>query len=216
MRSLLQVLCVLSTLAATGYSLSCTQCVALSGTSCTGPSITCPANKVCMAAYSVTTAGGVEISNVFGRNCELQNKCGLSGSVNVPNGKIKMGTSCCTTDNCTPSMPTLPADNDVKNGLTCRTCTSTNSAWCYTTDTMLCTGSENMCLLQSTKITGVLTSTAALRGCATESICKIGRQSESGNGLNIEVDFFCSNGSVDLHKGFFFPALTLLLMKLLS
>ncbi|MEE6481905.1 hypothetical protein FKM82_013060 [Ascaphus truei] len=154
MRSLLQVLCVLSTLAATGYSLSCTQCVALSGTSCTGPSITCPANKVCMAAYSVTTAGGVEISNVFGRNCELQNKCGLSGSVNVPNGKIKMGTSCCTTDNCTPSMPTLPADNDVKNGLTCRTCTSTNSAWCYTTDTMLCTGSENMCLLQSTKITG--------------------------------------------------------------
>ncbi|XP_075462390.1 phospholipase A2 inhibitor NAI-like [Ascaphus truei] len=217
MRSLLQVLCVLSTLAATGYSLSCTQCMALSGTSCTGPSITCPADKVCLSSYTVTTAGGMVISNVFGRDCELQSKCGTSGSISVPNAKIKMSTSCCTTDNCTPPIPTLPADNDVMNGLTCRTCTSADSDWCYTSDTMKCTGNEKMCLLQTTKMSGTRAGIVAVRGCASESICNIGTQTGSYGDVEMKVTFSCTNGSNRLHPGFFLPAVVaLMLIKLLS
>ncbi|MEE6515494.1 hypothetical protein FKM82_024307 [Ascaphus truei] len=200
-----------------GHSLSCTWCLGFGVTSCTGPSKTCPADNVCMSSYTVTTGGGMEIIRVFARDCETKSHCNMSGSTSIPNSMTKMVTSCCTTDNCTPPMPTLPADNGVMNGLTCSTCFSANSDYCYTSDTMQCTGSENMCLLQSTKITGSMAKTMASRGCATESICNIGTHSSSYNGTNMEMIIKCSNGSIGLYQGFFFPAVVaLLLMKLLS
>ncbi|CAJ0933853.1 unnamed protein product [Ranitomeya imitator] len=47
----------------------------------------------------------------------------------------------------------VPSRNSTQNGLVCRTCTSPDSTWCYTSDTMQCTGDEDMCILQTTKIT---------------------------------------------------------------
>ncbi|XP_075462401.1 phospholipase A2 inhibitor and Ly6/PLAUR domain-containing protein-like [Ascaphus truei] len=215
MRSLLQVLCVLSALVATGYSLSCTVCESSSGTSCTGLSINCTDAHVCMSSYTVLTAGGIE-TKIFTRNCEPQTRCGINGSITLPTYKSQMGSSCCTTDNCTPSIPTLPANNNTKNGVTCRTCISADSDYCYTSDTVECTGDEKMCLLQSTKISGSISRKVAIRGCATESICNIGNQFANGNGLTTEVITKCSNGNIGLYQGFFFPAAALLLMKLLS
>ncbi|XP_075462395.1 phospholipase A2 inhibitor and Ly6/PLAUR domain-containing protein-like isoform X1 [Ascaphus truei] len=223
MRSLLQVLCVLSALVATGYSLSCTVCVSSSGSSCTGPSITCPDDNVCESSFTVLTAGGIE-TKIFTRNCEPQTRCGLKGSYTLPAYKTKMGSYCCATDNCTPGIPTLPADNSIKNGATCPTCTSANSDYCYTSYTIECTGDEVWCLLQSTITSGSISSTVAQRGCATATICNhgyhsasnIGNQSASSNGLTTEVIIKCSNGNIGLHPGFFFPAAALLLMKLLS
>ncbi|XP_075462394.1 uncharacterized protein LOC142497880 [Ascaphus truei] len=197
MRSLLQVLCVLSALVATGYSLSCTECVGSTDTSCTGPSITCPADHVCVSSYTVLTAGGIE-TKIFTRTCESKSKCGINGSITLPTYKSQMGSSCCTTDDCTPSMPTLPANNNIKNGVTCRTCISANSDYCYTSDTIECTGDEKMCLLQSTKISGSISSTVAIRGCATESICNVGRQSLSNGDKNMEVKTNCIKGGYSL------------------
>ncbi|XP_075462784.1 LOW QUALITY PROTEIN: uncharacterized protein LOC142498161 [Ascaphus truei] len=178
-----------------GYSLSCTVCSSTE-TSCTGPSITCPDNNICVSSYAVTAAGGIE-TKIFTRNCEPQTRCGINGSITLPTYK-------------------LPANNNIKNGVTCRTCISADSDYCYTSDTVECTGDEKMCLLQSTKISGSISSKVALRGCATESICNIGSQSASGNGLTTEVITKCSNGNIGLYQGFFFPAAALLLMKLLS
>ncbi|PIO11223.1 hypothetical protein AB205_0111450 [Aquarana catesbeiana] len=52
-------------------------------------------------------------------------------------------------------MPILSnkADNST-NGITCRSCLTVNSNWCYDSNTIRCTGSETKCLLQTTKITG--------------------------------------------------------------
>ncbi|MEE6481979.1 hypothetical protein FKM82_013094 [Ascaphus truei] len=216
MATLLHGLCVLCALTATGYSLSCTVCVSSSGTSCTGPSITCPADHVCMSSYTVTTARGIDIVDVFNRGCESQSKCGMSGSVSIADGKIKIGATCCTSDNCTPPIPTLPADNHQRNGVTCRTCTSADSDWCYTSDTMGCTGDEKMCLLQTTTMSEPISSNVAIRGCATESICNVGSQNVSSSGVNLRVTYKCSNRSVGLHPGFFLTVVALLLIKLLS
>uniref|UniRef100_A0A803JKN1 UPAR/Ly6 domain-containing protein n=1 Tax=Xenopus tropicalis TaxID=8364 RepID=A0A803JKN1_XENTR len=97
---------------------------------------------------------GVTGSEAYTLSCIPHNQCDKSGSIRIPNGKIKRGISCCYTDDCTPPTPTLPADNNTVNGLVCRTCASADSAWCYTSDTMQCTGDENMCLLQTTEIKG--------------------------------------------------------------
>ncbi|MEE6481902.1 hypothetical protein FKM82_013058 [Ascaphus truei] len=196
----------------TGYSLSCTVCEYSAGTSCTGPSTPCPADHVCMSSYTVTTGGGKEKSKVFVRNCASQNVCVISGSVSVPDHKTRTGTSCCTTDNCTPPIPTLPAANDVMNGLMCPTCTSADTDECYTTDTMECSGDENMCLLQSTDTSGSISSTVAIRGCATESICNVGSQSLSNGDKNMEVKTNCIKGGIGLHPGFFFPAVIALML----
>ncbi|MEE6521554.1 hypothetical protein FKM82_019820, partial [Ascaphus truei] len=48
-----------------------------------------------------------------------------------------------------------PADNSIKNGATCPTCTSANSDYCYTSYTIECTGDEVWCLLQSTITSGL-------------------------------------------------------------
>ncbi|MEE6481903.1 hypothetical protein FKM82_013059 [Ascaphus truei] len=187
----------------------------MADTSCTGSSISCPADNVCLSSYTVTTVGGIEISTLFTRSCELQSKCDMSGSIIIPNGKIKTTTSCCTTDNCTPPIPTLPADNGVMNGLTCRACASADTDECYTSDTLECTGNEKMCLLQTTKKTGAVSSTVAFRGCATKSICNIGSQYVSDGGTNMEVKRSCTDGSVGLHQGFIFPAAVALMLMIL-
>ncbi|XP_075462388.1 phospholipase A2 inhibitor NAI-like [Ascaphus truei] len=217
MSSLLTFTWVISALIATGYSLSCKVCLSTDHTSCTGDSTICSAGKVCMSSYTVTTAPDHEVNTIFVRSCELQRECGMSGSINIPDGKIKMGTTCCTSDNCTPPIPTLPADNDVMNGVTCRTCASADSNWCYTSDTMECTGNEKMCLLQTTEMSGSISHISALRGCATKSVCDIGDQHVSGDGITIKLTHTCSSGSVGLHPGFFLPAVVaLMLIKLLS
>ncbi|MEE6515850.1 hypothetical protein FKM82_024972 [Ascaphus truei] len=188
----------------------------MAGTSCTGTSLTCPAGGVCMSGYTVSRLGGIEATKMFIRGCESQSQCGMSGSFTIPDGTTKTSTSCCTTDNCTPPIPTLPANNNVKNGLTCRTCVSADSNWCYTPDTIQCTGDEKMCLLQSTKISGSSSLTTAIRGCATQSICNISSQSSSSGGMTVDVKTSCTNGSNGRYPGFFFPAVVaLMLIKLL-
>ncbi|MEE6481895.1 hypothetical protein FKM82_013053 [Ascaphus truei] len=107
--------------------------------------------------------------------------------------KIRSGTSCCSTDNCTPSIPTLPADNSTKNGVTCPGCFIANSDDCSTTETMECTGDEKKCILQTHKISGSEPITVALRGCATESLCNIGSHSVSSGDIATEVNTKCSN-----------------------
>uniref|UniRef100_A0A8C5QVD3 UPAR/Ly6 domain-containing protein n=1 Tax=Leptobrachium leishanense TaxID=445787 RepID=A0A8C5QVD3_9ANUR len=92
-------------------------------------------------------------AEVFVRSCLLENMCSLKGSITYTGGTIRIGSSCCNTDNCTPSQPTLPAVSSQSNNLTCRTCISASSASCYTSDTIQCTGNENMCLLESSVIT---------------------------------------------------------------
>ncbi|KAE8594363.1 hypothetical protein XENTR_v10019605 [Xenopus tropicalis] len=200
MRLPLGILSVLSALAATGYSLSCQTCMSAGSTPCQGESLPCPADNACAATYALTTANGVTVSQVYTLSCAPRSQCDKPGSISIPDGKIKRGTSCCYTDNCTPPTPTLPAVNNQVNGLVCRTCASADSAWCYTSDTMQCTGDEKMCLLQTTEIKGSVSSKVAVRGCATKSICDLGGTSVSSPEFSMDVKFSCTSGSFSILK----------------
>ncbi|KAG8433730.1 hypothetical protein GDO86_012185 [Hymenochirus boettgeri] len=132
-----------------------------------------------------------------------QSQCHGPGSFSASNITFKKGFSCCNTDNCTPTTPALPDDNVQPNGLICPTCTLQGSDWCDTGEIMKCTGNETNCLLQITKMSGAVSVSEVLRGCASQSICNIGAQSVSANGININVDISCTGGANGVFSTFF-------------
>ncbi|XP_066462635.1 phospholipase A2 inhibitor 25 kDa subunit-like [Eleutherodactylus coqui] len=147
------------------------------------------------------------------RGCVPSSQCNFSGTMSKTQGRIAVGISCCSSDDCTPTLPTVPTKSSIPNGVICQTCISNQSTWCYTSDTIQCTADENMCLLQTTEITGLFS--GAMRGCATKSICDLGSQSYNTGELTIEVTFTCTSGGISAHKVVLTPAiLCLLLLKL--
>ncbi|XP_068099203.1 phospholipase A2 inhibitor 25 kDa subunit-like [Hyperolius riggenbachi] len=202
--------------AASCQSLTCKTCISMTSNSCTGPSSTCPSGSVCGALYTQTRSGGSTVSSIYGMSCTPRRQCSASGSISAYGEiKVKVAAGCCTTDNCIPTLQSSPLDSSNPNGLACRSCFSTGSAvWCDTTDTIQCTGDENMCISQTVKITGSASVSTVFRGCATKSICDIGNQHASSNGLSTDVKIICTSGSPALRYAFYLPALTgLLLLK---
>ncbi|KAG8433725.1 hypothetical protein GDO86_012180 [Hymenochirus boettgeri] len=153
--------------------------------------------------YLCVPTGGSILTQTYITSCAPRSQCSGSGSVGIPNGRIKRGVSCCYTDNCTPPRPTLPGDSSQLNGIVCRTCTSADSLWCYTSDTIQCTGNEDKCLLQTTQISGTLNSKVAIRGCATKSICDLGSSSVDVPNLKMDLTFKCTSGGFGVHQGLF-------------
>ncbi|XP_069599183.1 urokinase plasminogen activator surface receptor-like [Ranitomeya imitator] len=193
MISLIGILGLFLTLSTTSDALSCTQCMSASST-CSGSSMTCPSGHVCASQYSESTVGGLRTQTLL-RLCSPPSQCSINGSISTSQLQLRMAASCCDTDNCTPDLPELPTKSTNSNGLVCRSCISADSTWCYTPDTIQCTGDENMCLLQSTKISGSPSTSTAIRGCATKSICDLGSKTETFGGLTVDVKTHCTSGN---------------------
>ncbi|XP_031761699.1 uncharacterized protein PB18E9.04c-like isoform X1 [Xenopus tropicalis] len=151
MRSLLGTLCALSVFAATGYSLSCTQCLNLNGISCSGTSGTCPTNQVCASVHLSLSIPFLGLSNrdIFTSTCASQELCNVTGSFSFPFTTVTYASSCCSTENCTPTLPTIPDNINQPNGLTCPSCLSYDGSLCDASQSIPCTGNENMCYLEA-------------------------------------------------------------------
>ncbi|KAM5132383.1 phospholipase A2 inhibitor and Ly6/PLAUR domain-containing protein-like isoform 2-T2 [Mantella aurantiaca] len=202
---ILDLLCALCALAATGHALSCQVCMASYSLYCSGASVICPEGHVCVSSYTLTTMDGSKISEEYARACGPPSQCNQPGSVSIPRGKIKRTTACCYTDDCFPSMSPLPADSFEPNGVTCATCVSPELDYCYTQDTMRCTGNENKCILESSHYYEPIEKMLALRGCATQSICDIGKEKVAYGFLNMTMDIKCSSGSSRLYNHLVLP-----------
>uniref|UniRef100_A0A8C5MWC2 Sodefrin-like factor n=1 Tax=Leptobrachium leishanense TaxID=445787 RepID=A0A8C5MWC2_9ANUR len=185
-----------------GHALSCVQCVSLGMNFCNGLGASCPSDHMCGATYVETTGNGTVFSRNYMRYCVPTKECNLQGSLSIINNIVhRLGTTCCETDNCTPTLPILPSANTRLNGLVCSTCVTSASKWCHTTATMKCTGNENMCALQSTTNEGNVSMASALRGCATKSLCDLGRQTAGTAVQKIDVKYTCSSGTAGLYSG---------------
>uniref|UniRef100_A0A8C5WJM0 UPAR/Ly6 domain-containing protein n=1 Tax=Leptobrachium leishanense TaxID=445787 RepID=A0A8C5WJM0_9ANUR len=217
MRSVLGFLGVLLAVIRAGHALSCIQCVSLESTYCIGPSVSCPPDNVCGTSYTETSLGSSVFTKIYVRGCFAKNKCNLQGSTSVINDVMRrIGSTCCEINNCTPSKIILPDASTRLNGLVCRTCISANSGWCDTDNTLQCTGDENMCLLQTTSITGAESKTYAYRGCATKSLCDIGRQTEENAGQKVDERFTCTSGTAGLYSGLTLPLIAILTTSMFS
>ncbi|KAM4015676.1 phospholipase A2 inhibitor and Ly6/PLAUR domain-containing protein-like [Anomaloglossus baeobatrachus] len=204
---------LVSALAVTSRALSCVSCSSLIYLQCVGPSITCDSGQQCATIWADTIYAG-SISPVSIRTCMPSSQCGFKGNMNTQKGRMWTTVSCCNTDNCTPAFPLLPAVDPTLNGKVCPSCISTASASCDSSNTMQCSGNENMCLLQSTQSTGFV-SLLAVRGCATKNFCDLGTQNFDVDGVEMEIKFTCPTGGTSVHRVFLTPAVVCLLLKLL-
>ncbi|XP_069811925.1 phospholipase A2 inhibitor and Ly6/PLAUR domain-containing protein-like, partial [Dendropsophus ebraccatus] len=168
----------------------------------------------CGSKYQESTIDGIT-TTVFQRGCTDPAQCNAKSSLTLQNGHISIALSCCGTDSCTPTIPQLPPKSSTPNGVVCRACRSETSSWCYTSDTLQCTGEENMCFLQTEEVTGGVSSSEAFRGCGTKSHCDFGNSLEKNHGSLIKVSVFCTNDGISVYKAIIAPVITcLLLLKL--
>ncbi|KAM4015478.1 phospholipase A2 inhibitor NAI-like [Anomaloglossus baeobatrachus] len=217
MSSCLLITCLLSAIAATGYSLSCIECTSLSDTVCKGESKTCSAgNDSCILSYVVTSIGGMEISKMYTRQCGQSNLCSKTGSISLPNGRIKAGTSCCKTNDCMPTDPILPTDSNEKNGIMCKTCFAPNSKSCDTDLITECIGNENVCISQVTTIQGDVPSSTVVQGCSTKEMCEPARQVWNLGKMTVYLENTCSNTGINIQPNLLLAIISLwLFWKLL-
>ncbi|KAG8548822.1 hypothetical protein GDO81_024009 [Engystomops pustulosus] len=203
------ILSLISALVARSWALSCTQCSSTNTVSCTGSDVTCSSDKSCGSSFTDSNFGGTNIKSVI-RTCVLTSECNFTGTVRLKEGHIQLATSCCHTDKCIPNEPKFPAVSTKVNGLVCRSCSSLSSNWCYTADTVQCTGNEDRCLLQATEIKGSVST--SFRGCATKSLCDLGSQTQTIEGVTTKVKFACTDGGISVHTAVLAPAVVCLLL----
>ncbi|KAM3922124.1 uncharacterized protein RB166_011412 [Leptodactylus fuscus] len=210
MSSCLLVTCLLSAIAATGYSLTCITCTSLTDIICEGPSVTCSSgDDSCLLSYIVTSMGGMEISKMYIRQCGKSNLCSKTGSISLPNGRMKAGTTCCRTNDCTPDKPVLPPDSHEKNGLACKTCFAPNANSCDSDLLTDCVGNETVCINQITTRTGDVPSTTAVRGCSSKEMCEPSRQVWNLGKITVNVENTCGNNGIYLQPNLLLPILSL-------
>ncbi|XP_078511662.1 phospholipase A2 inhibitor gamma subunit B-like [Lissotriton helveticus] len=205
---------ILAAILVEGEALSCVECT--SNIDCTTPSVTCPSpSDICYTKYTETTSDGV-LKKEYVRGCgQYSAKCNKVQSMTAPYIEIRGNSTCCTTDNCHPDQPTVPTTGTTLNGVTCRICLSVTSTYCYTADSMKCSGIQTMCAFYGIRTRGVTNSDIAFRGCASPDFCFIGTFTSTVNGSTSDGVMGCSNGAIRPEHGLLFTAFTLLLLKLL-
>ncbi|XP_069802578.1 phospholipase A2 inhibitor gamma subunit B-like isoform X1 [Dendropsophus ebraccatus] len=181
------LLWVLSVLVTPGDALTCKVCTSSHVTSCNASSMVCPEDQACASSYTLTNTHGA----VFTMSCAPRHHCDSPGSITASNGRIRRSTTCCYTDNCTPPPPVLPEKSFQPNGLSCGTCLSAHSKWCYSKHTIDCTGDEDACLLQTSEYYAPIRRSVAVRGCATKSICSLGTQWIQFGILKMKFKYSC-------------------------
>ncbi|XP_040183164.1 phospholipase A2 inhibitor 25 kDa subunit-like [Rana temporaria] len=211
----LGLLLVICCLTSTGFCISCKSCWHMLDSQCDGSSVPCSSDQVCVASYTLISTVTSE-TPLYTLSCGSHSQCHFSGSMSTNHGTVRTRNSCCDTDDCIPPFPTLQPVCPMKNKLTCRACFSDTSDYCYTSDTIECTGNERKCGRMARRLSGAVTKNDALRGCATRSYCeKVGNQMSTIQGLNIDSKMFCSDGAPALHVGLLGSIVAILLTKLL-
>ncbi|XP_066462639.1 phospholipase A2 inhibitor and Ly6/PLAUR domain-containing protein-like isoform X2 [Eleutherodactylus coqui] len=164
---------------------------------------------------ALTATKGVRSESLL-RGCIPSSECNHSGTMSVMNRHFGIGSSCCSSDDCTPTLPTFPTKSHNPNGVICPSCIAVKSDWCYTSDTIQCTGDENTCLIQATETQGSGSKApTAMRGCATKSFCDHDSLFYYTEESIMSVTYTCTSGSISAHKVVLTPAiLCLLLLKL--
>ncbi|XP_068099190.1 phospholipase A2 inhibitor and Ly6/PLAUR domain-containing protein-like [Hyperolius riggenbachi] len=194
--SLLGMAVVLLALVLPGHALVCKKCASVRSTSCTGRTTPCPYGSACTVSYALID-GGDGPWPLYALSCGPKNKCGTKGSASMPGGgTVLMATSCCTTDNCIPDLPSLPVVSPAPNGLMCPSCVVSDADWCKPTKLMHCKGNENMCILEATRVTGAISMSSAVRGCATPNICELERHQHYNNETVGDFRISCKKASV--------------------
>ncbi|KAM4651961.1 uncharacterized protein O3C94_014286 [Discoglossus pictus] len=163
MNYILSVVFVLAALLEASNGLNCVECQD-SSFECSGPSVSCTGiSAVCASQFTQSTDGTMSVK----RMCAETVYCNQSFTVIMGSFKTKISSSCCTTDGCKPSSPSITMTG---NGITCPSCYAQGSSTCSEVNDIQCTGNETKCYTY-TSSSGLISDQIFARGCATEQLC---------------------------------------------
>ncbi|XP_075459390.1 phospholipase A2 inhibitor and Ly6/PLAUR domain-containing protein-like [Ascaphus truei] len=205
-------LCVLlSVFVATGNALLCVTCSSFNDSVCTGNSQSC-STGVC-GSTKIRNAGPYWHSSIFLRSCLNVTECDKQGTLSNQYMKTTSSSTCCDTDSCTPSTPSLPIENNIENGLTCPSYIDPIIEPCSITSRTRCTGDQIRCMRYSTSTTlGSSNSKLFIGGCASESLCDRTSSYISAPGVTLDVNKLCTNNSNRLYHSLSVLSLPILLV----
>uniref|UniRef100_A0A9J7XIX8 UPAR/Ly6 domain-containing protein n=1 Tax=Cyprinus carpio carpio TaxID=630221 RepID=A0A9J7XIX8_CYPCA len=182
-----------------GHSLSCYECMGLTG-SCSDQRVkTCPSGfSKCMSSTTVAQAGG-NSAKVMLKDCIAD--C-PSGSMNL--GIAKTSFACCNTDQC--NVQDAPDPSNVPNGKTCYSCDGQSCS-----NILSCTGNEDRCL-KATASYGE--QSLVVKGCVSKSICDTTTSVDDVQSVSCCEGNLC-NGVQSVSQSFLFLCCSLLSFILL-
>ncbi|XP_040271820.1 phospholipase A2 inhibitor and Ly6/PLAUR domain-containing protein-like [Bufo bufo] len=182
------------------WSLKCVQCTGFSNTPCTGSLQDCASVSDACGTTVIRTRGYRWTSFYYIRSCVSTTECFNNASVTGLYATTASGTTCCFTDNCTTSVPTLPVENYTLNGLMCPSYVETLMEPCDIKNVSSCTGDQIHCVRYSATTTLESTkSTLYFGGCATENTCAMASSSIYGDGISMEIKRKCYNSADSLY-----------------
>ncbi|XP_050958160.1 urokinase plasminogen activator surface receptor-like [Labeo rohita] len=182
-----------------GHSLSCYECMGLTG-SCSDQKLkTCPSgSSMCMSLTTVAQAGGTTAKAKV-KDCAAD--C-ASGSINLGIGKNSL--ACCNTDQC--NVQDAPDPSNVPNGKTCYSCDEKSCL-----NILSCSGTEDRCLKATASFGG---QSMAVKGCISKSLCGSGIPVSDVQSISCCEGNLC-NGAKSVTQSFLFLCCSLLSFILL-
>ncbi|OCT73274.1 phospholipase A2 inhibitor and Ly6/PLAUR domain-containing protein-like [Xenopus laevis] len=208
----LQYLCVLSVFIVSGNCLSCIQCSGYSDSPCNGTSQTCSSASDVCGTTRIQTFGKSWDSFFYIRSCVPLTECDINGTTSGLYTNASLSTTCCYSDNCIASIPTMPVENSTENGLICQTYLETDLEPCEVKTRTNCTGDQNLCIRYYSSMTiGKAESTLLFGGCASESLCNSTRNYISTPGFSLLIKKSCNSNANSLYQSAILLSLFLLL-----
>ncbi|KAM4700395.1 uncharacterized protein O3C94_001546 [Discoglossus pictus] len=142
----------------TGSCLRCIHCLKNSS-ECSGSLSSCTeSNAVCASRFMQFSDDMTFVE----RGCAVPTYC--NQSLTVPSANIKISSSCCNTEGCTPTVPSMNG-----NGVMCPSCYVQGSNQCPQVNSIECFGNETKCFTYSSSAGSA--SSYLLKGCTTEQLC---------------------------------------------
>ncbi|XP_075695127.1 phospholipase A2 inhibitor and Ly6/PLAUR domain-containing protein-like [Rhinoderma darwinii] len=201
MRSTVNVLIFLVVCVTSGRSLKCMQCTSFSNTPCIGSSQDCPSPSDVCGTTAIRTRGYRWTSFYYIRSCVNIAECFNNASVTGLYATTASETTCCFTNNCSTSIPSLPVENYTLNGLTCPSYVETIMEPCDIKNVSACTGNQTRCVRYSASTTlGSTKSSLYFGGCATENTCAMESSFISGDRISVEIKRKCYNSADGLYS----------------
>ncbi|XP_075046010.1 uncharacterized protein LOC142106869 [Mixophyes fleayi] len=169
-----------------------------------------PDEDVCLSEYTQSIYDNGTVISEHILRCGKSSECNLHITITHPKKTIGIRTTCCSTYDCIP--PTVHASfvkvpQPEYNGLTCQACYSDGSINCVSNNTMVCTGTQDHCIIYTSekkhspdpysKKYG--NSVESLTGCGTKDCCIYGRSFVTFDHHGKTVNITCTMGSSNIN-----------------
>lgn len=158
------------------FSLSCFHCNTITGENCEEKERVCvPPHDTCITTLTeIQQDKQKQPAKHLVKSCGEKKLCNSTYSMSFNFTKLYASVTCCDSDKCKTTMPTvedLRKEKDKENSLSCPYCNEL-IAKCNDADNAKCYGKENKCVSFTSK-EGNSSKVYKWKGCVTDNLCSL-------------------------------------------